>query len=104
MTKYVIGPDVAIHPAHDEAVVRDEDQILAPTLLGSQMNKAPRVNDEPVRGLAPDGISGRLSEKFWNISDNRTDEKSGSASIQSDGRPISQWRSLMARVRLVTTR
>jgi hypothetical protein len=29
MTKYVIGPHVAIHLAHDEAVIRDEHQILA---------------------------------------------------------------------------
>ena len=37
MTRYVIGPDVAIRLAHDEAVIRDERQILAPTLLRSQM-------------------------------------------------------------------
>jgi len=37
MTKYVIGPDVAIRLARDEAVIRDEHQILAPTLLRSQM-------------------------------------------------------------------
>jgi predicted nucleic acid-binding protein len=37
MTRYVIGPDVAIRLAHDQAVVRDEHQILAPTLLRSQM-------------------------------------------------------------------
>lgn len=37
MTKYVIGPDVAIHLAHAEAVIRDEHQILAPTLIRSQM-------------------------------------------------------------------
>ncbi len=37
MTKYVIGPDVAIHLAHDEAVIRDEHQILAPALFRSQM-------------------------------------------------------------------
>ena len=37
MTKYVIGPDVAIRLAHDEAVIRAEHQILAPTLLRSQM-------------------------------------------------------------------
>ncbi len=33
MTKYVIGPDVAIRLAHDQAVIGDEHQILAPTLL-----------------------------------------------------------------------
>ena len=37
MTRYVIGPEVAIRLAHDQAVVRDEHQILAPTLLHSQM-------------------------------------------------------------------
>ena len=38
MTRYVIGPDVAIRLAHDEAVIRDEHQILAvPALLRSQM-------------------------------------------------------------------
>jgi predicted nucleic acid-binding protein len=37
MTRYVIGPDVAIHLARNEAVIRDEHQILAPTLLRSQM-------------------------------------------------------------------
>jgi predicted nucleic acid-binding protein len=37
MTKYVIGPDVAIRLAHDQAVIGDEHQILAPTLLRSQM-------------------------------------------------------------------
>jgi len=37
MTRYVIGPDVAIGLAHDEAVIRGEHQILAPELLRSQM-------------------------------------------------------------------
>jgi predicted nucleic acid-binding protein len=37
MTRYVIGPDVAIQLARDEAVIRDEHQILAPTLLRSQL-------------------------------------------------------------------
>jgi len=37
MAKYVIGPDVAIHLAHDEAVIRDDHQILAPALLRSQL-------------------------------------------------------------------
>src|SRR5215469_13819733 len=36
MTRYVIGPDVAIRLAHDEAAIRGEHQILAPTLLRSQ--------------------------------------------------------------------
>ena len=37
MTKYVIGPDVALRLAHDKAVIGDEHQLLAPTLLRSQM-------------------------------------------------------------------
>ena len=37
MTRYVIGPDVAIRLAHDEAVIRGEHQILAPALLRSQV-------------------------------------------------------------------
>jgi predicted nucleic acid-binding protein len=37
MTKYVIGPDVALRLAHDEAVIPDAHQLLAPTLLRSQM-------------------------------------------------------------------
>jgi predicted nucleic acid-binding protein len=37
MTKYVIGPDVALRLAHDRTVIRDEHQLLAPTLLRSQL-------------------------------------------------------------------
>ena len=37
MTKYVIGPDVAISLAHAQAVIGAEHQILAPTLLRSQL-------------------------------------------------------------------
>jgi hypothetical protein len=37
MAKYVIGPDVALRLAHDEAVIPDEHRLLAPTLLRSQM-------------------------------------------------------------------
>jgi predicted nucleic acid-binding protein len=37
MTRYVIGPDVAIRLAHDQAVIRGGHQILAPALLRSQM-------------------------------------------------------------------
>ena len=36
MTRYVIRPDVAIRLARDEAVIRDEHELLAPTLLRSQ--------------------------------------------------------------------
>src|SRR6266581_6187992 len=37
MTRYVIGPDVAIRLAHDQAVIRGEHQILAPALFRSQL-------------------------------------------------------------------
>ena len=37
MTRYVIGPDVALRLAQEQAVVGDGHQILAPTLLRSQM-------------------------------------------------------------------
>ena len=37
MTRYVIGPDVAIQLARDEAVIGEDHQLLAPTLLRSQM-------------------------------------------------------------------
>lgn len=37
MTRYVIGPDVAIRLAHEQAVIGYGHQILAPTLLRSQM-------------------------------------------------------------------
>lgn len=36
MTKYVIGPEVAIRLAHEQAVISEEHQLLAPTLLRSQ--------------------------------------------------------------------
>jgi predicted nucleic acid-binding protein len=37
VTRYVIGPDVALRLAHDEAVIPDEHQLVAPTLLRSQL-------------------------------------------------------------------
>ena len=37
MTKYVIGPDVALRLAKSQAEIRDEHQILAPTLVRSQI-------------------------------------------------------------------
>ena len=37
MTRYVIGPDVALRLAHDKAVIRGDHQILAPALLRSQL-------------------------------------------------------------------
>src|SRR5215472_1340012 len=37
MTRYVIGPDVAVRLARDQAVIRGEHQLLAPALLRSQV-------------------------------------------------------------------
>jgi hypothetical protein len=37
MPRYVIGPDVAIRLAQDQAVIRGGHQILAPALLRSQV-------------------------------------------------------------------
>lgn len=37
MTRYVIGPDVALRLARDEAVIPDQHRLLAPTLLRSQI-------------------------------------------------------------------
>jgi predicted nucleic acid-binding protein len=37
MTKYVIGPDVALRLAHDEVAIDTDHQILAPTLIRSQL-------------------------------------------------------------------
>lgn len=40
MTRYVIGPDVALRLARERRSVRDEHQLLAPTLIRSQMVSA----------------------------------------------------------------
>ena len=37
MTKFVIGPDVALRLAQEDAVIADEHKLLAPTLLRSQL-------------------------------------------------------------------
>jgi predicted nucleic acid-binding protein len=37
VTRYVIGPDVALRLAHDQAVIAEEHELLAPTLLRSQL-------------------------------------------------------------------
>jgi predicted nucleic acid-binding protein len=37
MTRYVIGPEVAVRLAHEQAVIPNEHQLLAPTLLRSQL-------------------------------------------------------------------
>jgi predicted nucleic acid-binding protein len=37
MTRYVIGPDVALVLARDQVAIREEHHLLAPTLLRSQL-------------------------------------------------------------------
>jgi len=37
MSRYVIGPDVAMRLAQDQALIGNDHQILAPTLLRSQL-------------------------------------------------------------------
>jgi hypothetical protein len=37
MTRFVIGPDVALHLARTETVIREDHRLLAPTLLRSQL-------------------------------------------------------------------
>ncbi|MDX6318991.1 MAG: hypothetical protein QOD35_2391 [Nocardioidaceae bacterium] len=37
MTRYVIGPDVALRLAHDEVAIGADHQVLAPTLIRSQL-------------------------------------------------------------------
>jgi predicted nucleic acid-binding protein len=37
MTRYVIGPDVAMHLAHDEVAIGTDHQLLAPALIRSQL-------------------------------------------------------------------
>ena len=37
MSRYVIGPDVALRLAQDQAVILDEHQLLAPSLVRSQV-------------------------------------------------------------------
>jgi predicted nucleic acid-binding protein len=84
LTRYVIGPDVALRLAHDRAVIPDEHQILAPTLLRSQMlsllyqavrrgemtrNDADRLLDY-VRGLRIRLLGDRVLQNVaWKIAD-----------------------------------
>jgi predicted nucleic acid-binding protein len=37
MTRFVIGPDVALHLARERSAVSDDHQLVAPTLLRSQV-------------------------------------------------------------------
>jgi hypothetical protein len=85
MTRYVIGPDVALQLAHDQAVISDEHQILAPALLRSQLlsllHQAVRRSDMTrkdagrqlgyVRGLRIRLLGDRvLQDAAWKVADN----------------------------------
>lgn len=39
MTRYVIGPDVALRLAQEQAVISAGHQLVAPALIRSQINK-----------------------------------------------------------------
>ena len=84
MTRYVIGPEVALRLAHDHAVIGDEHQILAPTLLRSQVlsllyqavhqgemtkeSADQRLND--VRGLRVRLLGDRVLQNLaWKVAD-----------------------------------
>ena len=84
MTRYVIGPEVAIRLAHDHVVIGDEHQILAPTLLRSQVlsllyqavhqgemtkeSADQRLND--VRGLRVRLLGDRVLQNLaWKVAD-----------------------------------
>ncbi|HEU0214083.1 MAG TPA: hypothetical protein VFR13_08375 [Jiangellaceae bacterium] len=84
MTRYVIDPEVAIRLAHDQAVIRDEHQILAPTLLRSQLlsllyqavNRGEMTNEEAeqrldyVRELRIRLLGDRVLQKVaWKVAD-----------------------------------
>jgi predicted nucleic acid-binding protein len=84
MTRYVIGPDVAIRLAGDRAVIGDEHQILAPTLLRSQLlsllyqavqrgemtGKDARRRLDYVRGLRMRLLGDQvLQNKAWTVAD-----------------------------------
>lgn len=84
MTRYVIGPDVALRLALDRAVVRDEHQLLAPALIRSQLlsllyqavgrgeltkKDAERALDH-VRGLRLRLLGDRVLQKVaWQVAD-----------------------------------
>ena len=84
MTRYVIGPEVAIRLAHDHVAIGEEHQILAPTLLRSQVlsllyqavhqgemtkeSADQRLND--VRGLRVRLLGDRvLQDLAWKMAD-----------------------------------
>jgi predicted nucleic acid-binding protein len=84
MAKYVIGPDVAIQLAREEAVVSGEHQLLAPALLRSQLlsllyqavrrgEMTKKVADQwlsYIRGLRIRLLGDRVLQNVaWNVAD-----------------------------------
>jgi len=84
MTKYVICPDVAFRLAHDEAVIREDHQLLAPALLRSQLlallyqavrrgemtRKDARLRLDYVRGLRIRLLGDRVLQNVaWQVAD-----------------------------------
>jgi predicted nucleic acid-binding protein len=84
LTRYVIGPDVAMRLAQDEAVIRGDHQILAPALLRSQLlsllyqavrrgemtKKDARLRLRYVRGLRIRLLGDRvLQDVAWRVAD-----------------------------------
>jgi predicted nucleic acid-binding protein len=84
VTRYVIGPDVALRLARDEAVIRGEHQLLAPAVLRSQLlsvlyqavhrgEMTKRVADQQlsyVRGLQIRLLGDRvLQATAWKVAD-----------------------------------
>jgi predicted nucleic acid-binding protein len=84
MTKYVIGPEVAICLARDETAIRGDHQILAPTLLRSQLlsllyqavhrgemsKKDARRQLDYVRGLGIRLLGDRVLQRVaWELAD-----------------------------------
>lgn len=84
MTRFVIGPDVALHLAQLQAVVPAKHQLLAPTLIRSQVlaqlyslvrrgeldRKAAERQLDHLRGLRPRLLGDRVLQSLaWKIAD-----------------------------------
>ena len=84
MTRFVIGPDVALHLAQLQAVIPAEHQLLAPTLMRSQVlaqlyilvrrgeldRKAAERQLDHVRGLRVRLLGNRVLQSLaWKIAD-----------------------------------
>lgn len=77
MTKYVIGPDVAIRLARDEAVIRGEHQILAPEaaradqrarFTGRLSNQSAQDSIVPIRSNPAEGQGSRPRRALMSFS------------------------------------